>query len=162
MSRFPEKLILIVVSDVTEYEWTISGLFISLRKFTHFSSNPCLLFFKVCSFINHIKNLLYVLLRFIEHLIIEERFLTQFFYFLKKKPVKLTWWSDNFTKTNFSILCKYQNRNQTSFFINRTPQIVIMHKFCIAISIFSKKRICPVLPLYHYLSGSLHNETKKL
>ncbi len=55
---------------MTEYEWTIFGHFISPRKFTQFSPNSGLLFFKVCSLINHIKNLLHVLLRFIEHLII--------------------------------------------------------------------------------------------
>jgi hypothetical protein len=90
MSRFSEKLSLIVVSDGTEYEWTIFGHFISVWMFTHFSPNPGLLFFKVWSFINQIKNLLYVLLRFIEHLIIEERFLTQFVCFFKKNAMILT------------------------------------------------------------------------
>ncbi len=108
MSRFSKKLSLIVVSDVTKYEWTIFGHFISVWMFTHFSPNPGLLFFKVCSFINDIKNLLY-------------------------------------------SLYNYRNQKQTSFFINRTPQIVTMHSFRISISIFPKKQICPVLPDFTHI-----------
>ena len=71
---------------MTEYESTILDAFISLQTFNDLPWNLGLLFFQVCSLVNHIKKLFYVLLRFLENEINKEGVLTQFF---KKKEANL-------------------------------------------------------------------------
>ena len=82
MLRFSKKFSLLFVRDVTEYESTIFDAFISMQTFNHLLWNLGLLFFQVCSLVNHIKKLFYVLLTFRENEINKEGVLTEFF---KKK-----------------------------------------------------------------------------
>ena len=82
MLRFSKKFNLLFVRDVTEYESTIFDAFISMQTFNHLLWNLGLLFFQVCSLLNHIKKLFYVSLGFLKDEINKEGVLTQFF---KKK-----------------------------------------------------------------------------